>query len=427
MPATVVVGAQWGDEGKGKIANLLAQEADVVVRYQGGNNAGHTIVIGEETFALSLIPAGVIYPNVTPVIGNGCVVDPKVLLAEMKMLADRGIDPSKLRLSANAHVIMPYHRKLDSVRERYLGHQQIGTTKRGIGPAYLDKYARVGIRVQDLYDPKIFRDKLEAVVKETNKVLTKVYNQLAFDPSDIAEEYLDYAAQLAPYVDDTALFVWQAIRDGKTVIFEGAQGVLLDIDHGTYPFVTSSNPVAGGALTGTGIGPRDIDRVLGLTKAYVSRVGTGPFPTELSDDVGEAMVRIGGEYGTVTGRRRRCGWLDAVALRYAVRVGGITELAIMKLDVLSEFPTIRVATGYVSEGVEYPEFPRQQRVLYHCEPVYEDLKGWTTDISEVRSWTDLPANARVYVQRVEELAGVPITLVSVGPQRVATFTKTASQ
>jgi len=426
MPATVVVGAQWGDEGKGKIANLLAQDADVVVRYQGGNNAGHTIVIGDETFALSLIPSGVIYPNVTPVIGNGCVVDPKVLLAEMQMLTDRGIDPGRLKLSNNAHVIMPYHRKLDALRERFLGHQQIGTTKRGIGPAYLDKYARVGIRVQDLYDPKIFRDKLEAVVKETNKVLTKIYNQLPFDASEIAEEYLAYAAEIGSYVDDTALFVWQAIRDGKTVIFEGAQGVLLDIDHGTYPFVTSSNPVAGGALTGVGIGPRDVDRVLGLTKAYVSRVGTGPFPTELSDEIGEAMVRIGGEYGTVTGRRRRCGWLDAVALRYAVRVGGITELALMKLDVLSEFPTLRIATGYRSEGEDFTEFPRQQRVLYHCEPVYEDLKGWTSDISGIRSWDDLPREAQAYVERIEALAGVPITLISVGPQRAATFTKQAS-
>ena len=423
MPATVVIGAQWGDEGKGKIANLLAQDADVVVRYQGGNNAGHTIVIGDETFALSLIPSGVIYPSVTPVIGNGCVIDPKVLLTEMTMLADRGIDPSRLKLSGNAHVIMPYHRKLDSLRERYLGHQRIGTTKRGIGPAYLDKYARVGIRIQDLYDPKIFRDKLEAVVKETNKVLTKVYNQLAFDAAEIAEEYLEYAARLEPYVDDTALFVWQAIREGRSVIFEGAQGVLLDIDHGTYPFVTSSNPTSGGALTGVGIGPADIDRVLGLTKAYVSRVGTGPFPTELFDDVGEAMVRIGGEYGTVTGRRRRCGWLDAVALRYAVRVGGISELAIMKLDVLSEFPVLRIATGYLSDGVEYSEFPRQQRVLYTCKPVYEDLEGWTADITGVRSWNDLPSEARAYVSRVEELAGVPITMISVGPQRSATFFK----
>ncbi|MBI5156686.1 MAG: adenylosuccinate synthase [Acidimicrobiia bacterium] len=423
MPATVVVGAQWGDEGTGKIANLLAQDADVVVRYQGGNNAGHTIVIGDETFALSLIPSGVIYPNVTPVIGNGCVVDPAVLLKEMDMLRSRGIDPAKLKLSTNAHLIMPYHRKLDAVRERFLGKQQIGTTKRGIGPAYLDKFGRVGIRVQDLYDPGIFRDKLEAVVKETNKVLVKIYNQLAFDPEEIAAEYLGFAKALERHVDDTALFVWQAIRDGQNVIFEGAQGVLLDIDHGTYPFVTSSNPTSGGALTGVGVGPHDIDRVLGLTKAYVSRVGTGPFPTELSDDIGETMVRVGGEYGTVTGRRRRCGWLDTVALRYAVRVGGITELAIMKLDVLSQFPTVRIGNAYESEGVTYGEFPRQQGVLYHCTPLYEDLEGWSVDISEVRSWSDLPTAAQDYVQRVEDLAGVPIRLVSVGPQRAATFEK----
>jgi adenylosuccinate synthase len=423
MPATVVVGAQWGDEGKGKIANLLAQEADVVVRYQGGNNAGHTIVIGDETFALSLIPSGVIYPNVVPVIGNGCVVDPAVLLKEMDMLRSRGIDPVALRLSTNAHLIMPYHRKLDAVRERYLGTQQIGTTKRGIGPAYLDKFGRVGIRVQDLYDPKIFRDKLEAVVRETNKVLVKIYNQLAFDPEEIAAEYLGYANTLEQHVDDTALFVWQAIRAGKNVIFEGAQGVMLDIDHGTYPFVTSSNPTSGGALTGVGVGPRDIDRVLGLTKAYVSRVGTGPFPTESFDEIGETMVRVGGEFGTVTGRRRRCGWLDAVALRYAVRVGGITELALMKLDVLSQFPAVRIANAYESAGVTYDEFPRQQGVLYHCTPVYEDLEGWTVDISEVRSWSQLPATARTYVERVEALAGVPIRLISVGPQRAATFEK----
>ncbi|MEX1207147.1 MAG: adenylosuccinate synthase [Acidimicrobiia bacterium] len=423
MPATIVLGAQWGDEGKGKIANLLAQDADVVVRYQGGNNAGHTIVIGDETFALSLVPSGVMYPNVTPVIGNGCVIDPAVLLEEMTMLESRGIDPSRLKISANAHLIMPYHRKVDAVRERYLGKQQIGTTKRGIGPAYLDKFGRVGIRVQDLYDPKIFRDKLDAAVKETNKVLVKIYNQLPVEPDEIIEEYLGYAARLADHVDDTSLFVWQAIRDGKNVIFEGAQGVLLDIDHGTYPFVTSSNPTSGGALTGVGIGPKDIDRVLGLAKAYISRVGTGPFPTELTDDIGEKMVQIGGEYGTVTGRRRRCGWLDAVALRYAVRVSGITEIALMKLDVLSAFDNLRIATAYRSGGIEYPEFPRQHGVLYNCEPVYEDHPGWTTDISEARSFGELPTEARSYIERVEELAGVPITIVSVGPQRSATLNK----
>ncbi|HSQ37128.1 MAG TPA: adenylosuccinate synthase [Acidimicrobiia bacterium] len=421
MPATIVVGAQWGDEGKGKIANLLAREADMVVRYQGGNNAGHTIVIGSETFALSLIPSGVIYPEVVPVIGNGCVVDPAVLLAEMDALRKRGIDPVRLRLSGNAHLIMPYHRKLDALRERFLGRQRIGTTKRGIGPAYQDKFSRLGIRVQDLFDPKIFRDKVEVVLKEKNRILTKVFNHLPMDPGEIVDEYLGYGARLLPHVADTSLLIWEAIRAGRNVIFEGAQGVLLDIDHGTYPFVTSSNPVAGGALTGAGVGPRDIDRVLGITKAYISRVGSGPFPTELHDEVGEQMVHIGGEYGTVTGRRRRCGWLDAVALRYSVRVSGITELALMKLDVLSAFPTLRIAIGYSSLGERYDEFPRQQRVLYNCSPIYEDLPGWQTDITGVRSLADLPKAARAYVERVEQLGGAPVTIVSVGPDRSATF------
>jgi len=421
VPATIVVGAQWGDEGKGKIANLLAREADMVVRYQGGNNAGHTIVIGSETFALSLIPSGVIYPEVVPVIANGCVVDPAVLLAEMDALRKRGIDPSRLRLSGNAHLIMPYHRKLDALRERFLGRQRIGTTKRGIGPAYQDKFSRLGIRVQDLFDPKIFRDKVEVVLKEKNRILTKVFNHLPMDPGEIVDEYLGYGARLLPHVADTSLLIWEAIRAGRNVIFEGAQGVLLDIDHGTYPFVTSSNPVAGGALTGAGVGPRDIDRVLGITKAYISRVGSGPFPTELHDEVGEQMVHIGGEYGTVTGRRRRCGWLDAVALRYSVRVSGITELALMKLDVLSAFPTLRIAIGYSSLGERYDEFPRQQRVLYNCSPIYEDLPGWQTDITGVRSLVDLPKAARAYVERVEQLAGAPVTIVSVGPERSATF------
>jgi adenylosuccinate synthase len=421
VPATIVVGAQWGDEGKGKITNLLAREADMVVRYQGGNNAGHTVVIGDETFALSLIPSGVIYPSVVPVIGNGCVVDPAVLLNEMDALRKRGVDPSGLRVSGNAHLIMPYHRKLDAVRERFLGRQRIGTTKRGIGPAYQDKYSRLGIRVQDLYDPKIFRDKVEVVLKEKNRVLTKVFNQLPMEPTEIVDEYLGYGARLLPHVTDTSLLVWEAIRDGKTVIFEGAQGTMLDIDHGTYPFVTSSSPVAGGALTGTGVGPKDIDRVLGITKAYVSRVGSGPFPTELSDEVGETMVQVGGEYGTVTGRRRRCGWLDTIALRYAVRVNGITELALMKLDVLSAFPTLRIAVGYSSLGERYDEFPRQQRVLYNCSPVYEDLPGWKTDITGVRRPEDLPKAARAYIERVETLAGAPVTIVSVGPERSATF------
>ncbi|MBU1227546.1 MAG: adenylosuccinate synthase [Actinobacteria bacterium] len=421
MPATVVIGAQWGDEGKGKVANLLAQGADVVVRYQGGNNAGHTIVIGSEKFALSLVPSGVIYPTVTPVIGNGCVVDPKVLLDEMATLRGRGIDPDNLRLSGNAHLIMPYHRKLDAVKERYLGRNQIGTTKRGIGPAYTDKYSRQGIRVQDLYDPGILASKLEDVLNEKNLILSRIYNTLPMDPEPIVEEYLGYAETLAPYVTDTSLLVWNAIKGNQTVVFEGAQGTLLDIDHGTYPFVTSSNPVAGGALTGAGIGPRDIDRVLGIAKAYITRVGTGPFPTELDDEIGERMVEIGGEFGTVTGRRRRCGWLDMVALRYAVRVGGITELAIMKLDVLSGFGSVRIATSYEAGGERYDDFPRQQRVLYGCTPIYEDHAGWDEDISGVRSLDDLPKAARDYLARIEELAGVPVSMVSVGPDREATF------
>lgn len=421
MPATVVIGAQWGDEGKGKVANLLAQDADVIVRYQGGNNAGHTIVIGDEKFALSLVPSGVIYPSVTPVIGNGCVVDPKVLLDEMDALTARGVNPGQLRLSGNAHLIMPYHRKLDAVRERYLGSNQIGTTKRGIGPAYTDKYSRQGIRVQDLFDPGIFAAKLEAALREKNQILSRVYNTLPMDAGPIADEYLGYAERIGPLVTDASLLVWNAIKAGKKVVFEGAQGVLLDIDHGTYPFVTSSNPISGGALTGTGVGPKDIDAVLGIAKAYISRVGSGPFPTELDDEVGERMVQVGGEYGTVTGRRRRCGWLDMVALRYSVRVGGITELALMKLDVLSGFPTVRIATSYEAGGETFNDFPRQQRVLYDCAPKYEDLEGWEEDISGIRSMEDLPANARRFVQRVEELAGVPVTMVSVGPDREATF------
>jgi adenylosuccinate synthase len=421
MPSTIVVGAQWGDEGKGKITNLLAQDADLVVRYQGGNNAGHTVVIGDERYALSLIPSGVVYPHVTPVIGNGCVVDPAVLLDEMTMLRDRGIDPSKLRLSANAHLIMPYHRKLDAIRERFLGRQRIGTTKKGIGPAYQDKYARSGIRVQDLFDPKIFRDKLEVALKEKNQLLTKVYNQLPIEPDEIADEYLGYADRLIEHASDTSLLVWEAIRDGRRVLFEGAQATLLDIDHGTYPFVTSSNPTAGGALTGVGVGPGDIDRVLGISKAYVSRVGSGPFPTELHDELGDRMVEIGGEFGTVTGRRRRCGWLDAVALRYAVRVNGITDLALMKLDVLSTFPTLKIATAYSSLGERYAEFPRQQRVLYNCTPAYEEMPGWEADITAVRAFADLPAPAQAYVARIEELVGAPISMISVGPERGATF------
>ncbi|MGI9666149.1 MAG: adenylosuccinate synthase [Acidimicrobiia bacterium] len=424
MPASVILGAQWGDEGKGKITDLFAEKADVVVRYQGGNNAGHTIVVGEEKFALSLIPSGVLYPTVTPVIGNGCVVDPKVMLEEMETLRNRGIDPSRVLVSGNAHLIMPYHRKLDAVIERFLGDALIGTTKRGIGPAYMDKYSRFGIRVQDLFDPKIFRKKLEVALKDKNKQLTKVYNQLPLDVDEIYDEYIGYADLLSDHITDTSLVVWEAIDEGKNILFEGAQGTLLDIDHGTYPFVTSSNPTAGGAAVGIGIGPKQIDNVIGVTKAYISRVGTGPFPTELHDETGERLIDIGGEYGVVTGRRRRCGWLDAVALRYAARVNGLTEIALTKLDVLSHFETIKIATSYTSLGERYTTFPRQQRVLYNCIPHYEEHEGWGDDISEAEHYDDLPKAAKTYVDRIEELSGVPIKTVSVGPARTATLHRT---
>lgn len=421
MPATVVVGSQWGDEGKGKITDILSEHADIVMRYQGGNNAGHTIVVDGEKFALTLIPSGVLYPQVTPVIGNGCVVDPAALLTEMDMLTSRGIDVTRVRVSANAHLVMPYHRKLDAVMERFLGKQQIGTTKRGIGPAYIDKYARQGIRIQDLFDPKIFRSKVEIALKEKNKLLTKVYNQLPMDPEPIIQEYLGYAERLHDHIADTSLLVWNAIQEGKNVVFEGGQGTLLDIDHGTYPFVTSSNPVAGAACAGAGIGPGAISDVLGVTKAYISRVGAGPFPTELDNEIGDRMIEIGGEFGTVTGRRRRCGWLDLLALRYAVRVNGITKIALTKIDVLSSFSTIKVAVAYDSLDQRYTDFPRQQRVLYNCTPVYEELPGWEQDVTAVRSFADLPKNAQSYVEYIEEAAGVPISIISVGPERAATF------
>lgn len=417
MPATIVLGAQWGDEGKGRVTDYFSETADVVVRYQGGNNAGHTIVFGDQRIALSLLPSGILYSTCTPVIASGCVIDPQVLIEELEMVQTRGIDPSRLRISANAHLIMPYHKKLDALMERFLGRNQIGTTKRGIGPAYTDKYQRQGIRVQDLFDPKIFAGKVEAVLEEKNRILTRVFNQLPVDPAQIVARYLEYADILLPFVADTSLLVWQAIEEGKNVIFEGAQGTLLDVDHGTYPFVTSSNPTAGGALVGAGIGPRSIDRVIGVAKAYISRVGTGPFPTELSDEVGDRLVELGGEFGTVTGRRRRCGWLDLPALRYAARINGLSHLFMTKLDVLSAFDSLKVATAYQSLGERYDEFPRQQRVLYNCTPIYEELSGWNTEIGDVRNFDDLPKEAQQYVEFVESAVGVPVGWISVGPER----------
>lgn len=417
MTATIVLGAQWGDEGKGRVVDYFAENADYVVRFQGGNNAGHTIVVGDLKLALSLIPSGIHYPNCTPVIASGTVIDPAVLLDEMDMLADKGFDPARVRLSSNAHLIMPYHRKLDAVIERYLGKNQIGTTKKGIGPAYTDKYSRSGIRVQDLFDPKIFTKKVETALEEKNRILPRVYNTLPMDAGEIIDEYLGYVERLRPHVTDTSLLLDRAIKGGENVLFEGAQGSLLDIDHGTYPFVTSSNPTAGGAVVGSGVGPKAIDEIVGVAKAYISRVGTGPFPTELHDEIGDRMIELGGEYGTVTGRRRRCGWLDLLALRYAARVNSLTRIFLTKLDILSAFETIKVATGYRDGDHRYDEFPAEQTVLHNCEPVYEELAGWGTDITGVRKFEELPEEARSYIEYIQDVVDTPIGWVSVGPER----------
>jgi adenylosuccinate synthase len=418
VPGTVVVGTQWGDEGKGKLTDLLAREMQVVVRYQGGHNAGHTIVVGGESFALQLVPSGILYPWVTPVIGNGVVVDPGVLIDEVDMLAGRGVDCSRLCVSGNAHLIMPYHHELDRLTERYLGKNKLGTTKRGIGPAYADKAARVGLRVQDLLDPKIFREKLDVALKEKNLVLAKVYNRLPLSADDIADRYLgELAPRLAPMIADTVGLVHDALEAGANVLFEGAQATFLDLDHGTYPFVTSSNPVAGGACVGAGAGPGHIDTVMGIAKAYVTRVGSGPFPTELSDEVGDALVERGGEFGTNTGRRRRTGWFDVVMLRQAARLNSLTEVALTKLDVLDTFETIKVCVAYEADGDRYHHLPYHQSVLHKVKPVYEELPGWKTDLTDATTLDDLPAEARNYLQFLSDACGVPVGMVGVGPGR----------
>jgi adenylosuccinate synthase len=418
VPATVVVGTQWGDEGKGKLTDLLARDMDVVVRYQGGHNAGHTVVVDGESFALQLVPSGVLYPHLTPVIGNGVVVDPGVLLSELDALAAKGIDTGRMLVSGNAHLIMPYHQELDRVTERFLGKNSLGTTRRGIGPAYADKAARVGLRVQDLLDAKIFRKKLEVVLKEKNAVLAKVYNRLPIHVDDICARYLDeYAPRLAPMVADTVAVVHEALEAGRNVLLEGAQATFLDLDHGTYPFVTSSNPVAGGACTGTGVGPRAIGEVIGIAKAYVTRVGAGPFPTECADEVGETLVERGNEFGTNTGRKRRCGWFDAVMLRQAVRLNSLTEVALTKLDVLDAFDTVRVCIAYEADGERYDYPPYHQTTLHRVQAVYEDLPGWRSDLSGATSLADLPPAARDYIDFLAAQIGVPIKLVGVGPGR----------
>jgi adenylosuccinate synthase len=417
MPAIVIVGAQWGDEGKGKATDHLGSRVDYVVKFNGGNNAGHTVVIGDQKFALHLLPSGILTPGCTPVIGNGVVVDIDVLFQEIDGLEARGVDTSKLRLSANAHVIPSYNRGLDKVAERFLGSRKIGTTGRGIGPTYADKMNRIGIRVQDLFDEKILTQKVEGALELKGQILTKIYNRKAPDVAQVVEELLAHAERLAPYVCDTGLLLSQALDRDEVVLFEAGQATLLDVDHGTYPFVTSSSAVSAGACTGSGVPPTRIDQVIAIAKAYTTRVGEGPFPTELFDDNGEFLRKAGFEYGTTTGRPRRCGWMDTVITRYAARVNGVTDFVLTKLDTLTGLPELPIAVAYDVDGVRHDEMPVNQSDFHHATPIYEVLPGWTEDISGARSFDDLPANARAYVERVEELSGARISVVGVGPER----------
>ncbi|MDP4500490.1 adenylosuccinate synthase [Nonomuraea sp. NBC_00507] len=417
MPAAVLVGAQWGDEGKGKATDLLGGDVDYVVRYQGGNNAGHTVVIGDQKYALHLLPTGILSPEVVPVIGNGVVIDPGVLLSEIDGLAARGISAERLLISSNAHLIMPHHKALDKVTERYLGKARIGTTGRGIGPAYGDKIARMGVRVQDLLDPGILAKKIEVALTEKNQVLTKVYNRRGIDHEAVLEEYLAYAERLKPHIADTTLVLSKALDEGKFVLLEGGQGTLLDIDHGTYPFVTSSSPTSGGACAGAGIPPNRLTKIIGILKAYTTRVGSGPFPTELTDEMGEWLRQTGGEYGVTTGRNRRCGWFDAVIARYATRINGITDYFLTKLDVLSGLERIPVCVAYDVDGVRHDEIPMTQTEFHHATPIYEEFPGWQEDITSAKSFDDLPPTAQSYVRALEEMAGAPVSAIGVGPGR----------
>ncbi|GHF12271.1 adenylosuccinate synthetase [Amycolatopsis deserti] len=424
MPAIVLIGAQWGDEGKGKATDLLGDRVQWVVRYQGGNNAGHTVVLPNgENFALHLIPSGILTPGVTNVIGNGVVVDPGVLLDELDGLEKRGVDTSRLLLSADAHLIMPYHVAIDKVTERYLGSRKIGTTGRGIGPCYQDKIARVGVRVQDLLDEKIFRQKVEAALEFKNQVLVKVYNRKALDADQVADEVLAAGEKFAHRIADTRLQLNKALEAGETILLEGSQGTLLDVDHGTYPFVTSSNPTAGGASAGSGIGPGRITTVLGILKAYTTRVGSGPFPTELNDAMGEHLRKAGGEFGVTTGRSRRTGWFDAVIARYATRVNGITDYFLTKLDVLSGLERVPICVGYEVDGFRTEDMPMTQTDVHHAVPIYEELPGWWEDISHCRTFEELPANAQAYVERIEELSQARVSAIGVGPGREQTIVR----
>ena len=421
MPAIVLLGAQWGDEGKGKATDILGDKVKYVVRYQGGNNAGHTVVIGDQKYALHLLPSGILTPTCIPVIGNGVVIDPAVLLEEIRGLNERGVDTSNLKISTNAHLITPYHRTIDKVSERFLGKAKIGTTGRGIGPAYADKINRIGIRVQDLFDTSILRQKIEGALKDKNQVLVKVFNRKGLEIDEILKEYLEYAEILRPYVTDTSLLLNQALERGENILLEGSQGTLLDVDHGTYPFVTSSNPTAGGASTGSGIGPTKISRVIGIVKAYTTRVGSGPFPTELFDEDGEKLRSIGGEVGVTTGRARRCGWYDAPIARYAVRINGLTDFFLTKLDVLTGWEKIPVCVAYEIDGRRVEELPASQSDFHHAKPIYEYSPGWSEDISKARKLSDLPINAQGYIKFLEKISGAPISAIGVGPGRDETI------
>ena len=421
MPAIVLLGAQWGDEGKGKATDLLGDRVKYVVRYQGGNNAGHTVVIGEETYKLHLLPSGILTPSCIPVIGNGVVIDPTVLLEEIRGLNERGVDTSKLKISTNAHLITPYHRTIDKVSERFLGKSKIGTTGRGIGPAYADKINRIGIRIQDLFDESILRQKLEGALRDKNQVLIKVFNRKGVAVEDVLQEYRSYAEILRPYITDTSLLLNQALDRGEVILLEGSQGTLLDVDHGTYPFVTSSNPTAGGASTGSGIGPTKIERVIGIVKAYTTRVGSGPFPTELLNDDGEKLRTIGGEFGTTTGRSRRTGWYDALIARYSVRINGLTDFFLTKLDVLTGWEKIPVCVAYEIDGKRVEELPASQTDFHHAKPIYEYLPGWSENISKAKKISDLPKNAQSYVKFLEEVSGAPMSAIGVGPGRDETI------
>jgi adenylosuccinate synthase len=421
MPAIVLLGAQWGDEGKGKATDLLGSSVDLVVKYNGGNNAGHTIVIDGEKYALHLLPSGILTPGVVPVIGNGVVIDLAVLFSEIDDLDARGVDTSRLVVSATAHVIGPHHRVIDNVTERFLGNAKLGTTGRGIGPTYADKMSRVGIRVQDVFDEKILRAKVAIALEQKNHLLVKVYNRRAITVDEVVEEFLSYADRLRPMVADTPLLLSNALDQGKTVLLEGGQATLLDVDHGTYPFVTSSNPTAGGACTGSGIPPTRIDKVVAVIKAYTTRVGAGPFPTELLDADGDRLRDDGAEFGTTTGRPRRCGWYDAVVARYAARVNGVTDFVLTKLDVLTGWERIPVCVAYEVDGTRQDEMPMTQTEFHHAKPVYEFFDGWDEDITGARTLADLPKTAQAYVQALEEMSGAPMSAIGVGPGRDATI------